>query len=109
MEKIVNYLLEVSFIAVLAKALIFTPGISEALILVSLVISICYKHIYVSRNKLEAQDLIKQDMDEQKKEIEQIKNAVMSMKLAQNFSTPRKSGVAFNETEETKTTPIRRF
>jgi hypothetical protein len=106
MQKIVSYLLEVSFIALLVKSLIFTPGLSEALILISLVVSICYKHLYLTKSKIEDRDLIKQELDSFKEDVEAVKNAIMSMKLAQNISKPGKLSSVTNEKENI---PVRRF
>jgi hypothetical protein len=106
MQKIVSYLLEVSFIALLVKSLIFTPGFSEALVLISLVVSICYKHLYLTKSKIEDRDLIKQELDSFKEDIEIVKNAITSMKLAQNISKPGKLSSVTNEKENVS---VRRF
>lgn len=97
MNKIVENLLEVAFIAVLVRCLILgaTPG--DAVFAISLVTAICYKHYYIKRNQIS-------DKEEVSKQIEDIKNAVIAMQLRTNLTSVRKS----NEAEKPEVS-IRRF
>lgn len=95
MNKIVEYLLEVSFIAVLIRCLVLGAGIGDAIIGISLVISIVYKNYYLHKSKIDEKDAIY-------KEIDDLKGAVTSMKL--NTSMKR----TINE-EKAITPPGRRF
>ncbi len=101
MNKIVEYLLEMSFIAILIRCLCLgaTPG--DALLGISLVISICYKHYYILRNKITDKQDIQSDFENLQKQIEDIKSAVTSMKL--NTSLTRKPH------EKEQNIPGRRF
>lgn len=79
MNKLVEYLLELSFIALMVRCLALgaTPG--DAILGISLVIAICYKHYYILRNKVN-------DKEELLNQIETIKSAVISMKMGQSLT-----------------------
>lgn len=106
MNKIVEYLLEVSFIAVLIRCLVLGAGIGDAIIGISLVISIVYKNYYLHKSKIDEKEAIYKEIEDHKlattKEIDDLKGAVTSMKL--NTSMKR----TINE-EKAITPPGRRF
>lgn len=96
MNKLVEYLLEVSFIALMVRCLICGANLGEAIIGISLVIAICYKHYYIIRNQINDKAIL---IDQ----LEQLKSAIISIKMGQNLT--RKP----YETIKEETTPIRRF
>lgn len=74
MNKLVEYLLEMSFISLMVRCLMLGASSGDAILGISLVIAICYKHYYILRNQVK-------DREDLVKEIETIKSAVISMKM----------------------------
>jgi hypothetical protein len=95
MKKYLEYLLEIVLSAVLIRSLLIGPTIGESLLLICLVISITYKTYYIEKNRID-------DKEDINKQIEELKNAITSMKL--NTSIRK----AANEKEPTNLS-IRRF
>jgi hypothetical protein len=94
MSKITEYLLELSFIAVLLRCLAFGATMGDAVICISLVISITYKNYYIIKNKID-------DKEEIYKQLEDLKSAITSVKL--NAGLTRKTN------EKEAIIPGRRF
>lgn len=95
MNKLSNYGLELAFLAILIRMLILGTGIGEAIVAISLVISITYKKFYLNHKMIE-------DKEEIMKEIDSIKGAISSLRI-QNSTIVKKTN------EKENNSPIRRF
>lgn len=94
--QIKDYLLELSFLALLIRVVLLGAGIGESLALVSIVISMSYAR-YLNKSKIE-------DRDSLVAEINEIKNKVNSLTIERSL----KPKVLLNE-QETKQAPKRLF
>jgi hypothetical protein len=64
MTKLKEYLLEISFIALLLKCLIFNLDIAASLLLITLVLSIVYTKYFLNKEKQTYSDEVKEEMKE---------------------------------------------
>lgn len=97
MDKLSNYGLELAFLAILIRMLLLGTGIGEAIVAISLVISITYKKFYLGHKKIE-------DKEQIMNEIDSIKGAISSLRI-QTSTIVKKS----NEKETHSLNSVRRF
>lgn len=74
MEKISQNLFELATLCFMLRSFVVGPNISDALILISLIISIVYTKNYLNRNKLDLEKATYED-------IKMIKNELSMLKL----------------------------
>lgn len=81
MEKVKNVFLEAILLSLVIKCLITNTQIGDAILGVSLVISICYKESFFKKNQLDSKDAVFAKLEELEGKITDITSSMSSLKL----------------------------